>query len=93
VDHKDGKYNNIARSRTIAHALQTIADQLYAMYFDTPLWITVLHGALSSKAEALVQGLSARLNVARMETLRISRCWGAYRPGDCRCSSGTDAAI
>ena len=52
VDHKDGKYNNIARSRTIAHALQTIADQLYAMYFDTPLWITVLHGRFAQQAEA-----------------------------------------
>jgi DegV family protein with EDD domain len=78
VDHKDGKYNNLAKSRTIAQALQTIADQLYSVYFDTPLWITVLHGRFAQQAGALAQGLSERLNVVRMETLRISPVLGVH---------------
>ncbi|OGO34726.1 MAG: hypothetical protein A2Z16_11345 [Chloroflexi bacterium RBG_16_54_18] len=78
VDHKDGKYNNIAKSRTIAQALQTIADQLYGVYFDTPLWITVLHGRFAQQAEALVHVLGERLNVVRMETLRISPVLGVH---------------
>jgi DegV family protein with EDD domain len=78
VDHKDGKYNNLAKSRTIAQALQAIADQLYGLYFDTPLWITVLHGRFAQQAEALAHGLGERLNVARMETLRISPVLGVH---------------
>jgi len=78
VDHKDGKYNNLAKSRTIAQALQKIADQLYGVYFDTPLWITVLHGRFAQQADALVKGLSERLNVAKIETLRISPVLGVH---------------
>ena len=78
VDHKDGKYNNLAKSRTIAQALQTIADQLYGVYVDTPLWVTVLHGRFAQQAEALVRGLSERLNVAKIETLRISPVLGVH---------------
>jgi DegV family protein with EDD domain len=78
VDHVDGKYNNIAKSRTITRALTAITDQLHNAYHDTPLWITVLHGRFAEKAEALGQELKGRLNVARLETLRISPVLGVH---------------
>jgi DegV family protein with EDD domain len=78
VDHKDGKYNNLGRSRTIGQALQVIGDQLYAVYGDMPLWITVLHGRFGQQAGALAQILGARLNAAKMETLRISPVLGVH---------------
>jgi fatty acid kinase fatty acid binding subunit len=78
VDHADGKYNNIGRSRTITRALTSITDQLHTAYHDTPLWITVLHGRFAEKAEALGQELKGRLNVARLETLRISPVLGVH---------------
>jgi DegV family protein with EDD domain len=78
VDHVDGKYNTLGKSRTITRALTAITDQLHSIYHDTPLWITVLHGRFADKADALSQELSQRLNVARLETLRISPVLGVH---------------
>ena len=78
VDHVDGKYNTVAKTRTIPRALVAIADQLRAIYTDTPLWVTVLHGRFANQAEALVQELNKRLIVARVETLRIAPVLGVH---------------
>ena len=78
VDHKDGKYNTVAKIRTLPRALQAIADHLHGIHGGTPLWITVLHGRFAEQAEALVQELNKRLNVARMETLRIAPVLGVH---------------
>ena len=78
VDHNDGKYNTLAKSRTIPRALQNIADQLQSIYIDTPLWITVLHGRFAEQAELLAQELRGRLHIARMEILRISPVLGVH---------------
>jgi fatty acid-binding protein DegV len=53
-------------------------DQLQSLYAGTPLWITVLHGRFATQAEALVQELNKRLNVTRMETLRIAPVLGVH---------------
>jgi DegV family protein with EDD domain len=44
VDHADGKYSTVSKSRTIPRALESIADHLHEMYENTPVWVTVLHG-------------------------------------------------
>jgi DegV family protein with EDD domain len=78
VDHQDGKYNNVGRSRTLPKALLTITDHLHHIYGETPLWITVMHGRFAEQAEALAQGLRGRLQVGRLETLRVSPVLGVH---------------
>jgi DegV family protein with EDD domain len=78
VDHADGKYSTAAKVRSMSRGLAAIVDHLYGQYANTPLWLTVLHGRLADKAEALAGQLSARLNVARLEVMRISPVLGVH---------------
>lgn len=78
VDHKDGKYSTVGKSRTIAGALQLISSNLKSIYNDTPVWATVLHGRFAAKADDLAVELKQRLNVARLETMRISPVLGVH---------------
>lgn len=78
VDHADGKYNTLGRARTLARALTSIADHLHGRYAHSPLWVTVLHGRFADQAELLARELSQRLNVAKLETLRISPVLGVH---------------
>jgi DegV family protein with EDD domain len=78
VDHADGKYSNVGRNRTVGGALTFITDHMRTMYGDTPLWITVLHGRWADKADMLQQQLSGKLNVAKMEMMRISPVLGVH---------------
>jgi DegV family protein with EDD domain len=78
VDHVDGKYNTVGRSRSLPRALQTIAEHLHHIYADTPLWVSVMHGAFAEQAEALAREVGGRLNVARIETLRIAPVLGVH---------------
>ena len=78
VDHADGKYNLLAASRTLPRAMTAIADRLYASYGGTPLWVSVQHGRIPEKAEALRQQLCERLNVARIEIVRVPPVLGVH---------------
>jgi fatty acid kinase fatty acid binding subunit len=78
VDHGDGKYSTVGRSRTVSRALETIADHLHTRYAGTPLWVTVMHGHLADRAEALVGRLNERLNIAKLERMRISPVLGVH---------------
>ena len=78
VDHADGKYTTVAKARTVPRGLATITDYLHGKYADTPLWVTVLHGRFAEQAEALREQLSARLNVTKMEIMRISPVLGVH---------------
>jgi DegV family protein with EDD domain len=78
VDHQDGKYNNLAKGRTIPRALQAIVNHLQSIYADTPLWVTVMHGRFAEQAESLTLGLNNGLKVARMENLRIAPVLGVH---------------
>lgn len=78
VDHADGKYNTLGRARTLARAFTSIADHLHGLYAATPLWVTVLHGRFAEKAEIMARELQQRLNVAKLETLRISPVLGVH---------------
>jgi DegV family protein with EDD domain len=72
VAHEDGKYSTVTKSRTISAALVSIGDYLQSKYAQTPLWVTVLHGRFEQQALALKQELSQKLNIAKVEVLRIS---------------------
>jgi DegV family protein with EDD domain len=78
VDRADGKYSTVAKSRTIAQSLTTITDHLAEMYGSLPLWATVLHGRFAEGADALAKSLGERLNVKKLEILRISPVLGVH---------------
>jgi DegV family protein with EDD domain len=78
VDHTDGKYTTVAKERTASQAMMAITNHLYTMYQNTPVWVTVLHGRLQKSAEDLSHQLEDKLNVAKLEILRISPVLGVH---------------
>jgi len=78
VDHTDGKYSTVGKGRTVTHNLSLIVDHLADMYGTIPLWITVLHGRFEESAGSLSKSLTERLNVKKLEVLRISPVLGVH---------------
>jgi DegV family protein with EDD domain len=78
VDHKDGKYSTVAKGRTIQQNISTIVEHLVDMYGSIPLWATVLHGRFHEGAESLSQDMQKRLNIKRLDILRISPVLGVH---------------
>lgn len=78
VDKTDGKYDQLGKTRTLNKALDMIVDHLVQMYGKTPLWVSVLHGQFQEQAEILAQMVQGRLNVAKIEILRISPVLGVH---------------
>jgi len=78
VDHKDGKYSTVAKGRTVSQNLCTIVDYIADLYGSVPLWATVLHGRLAENAETLAESMNERLNIRKMEILRISPVLGVH---------------
>ncbi len=74
----DGKYSSVASARTIGKSMTTIAEHLRARYANAPLWVTVLHGRFEEKAEELSRELKEKLNIARLEAMRISPVLGVH---------------
>ena len=78
VDHADGKYSTVSKSRTIPQALDGILDHLHQTYADVPVWVNVLHGRFAQAADELAAKAKERLNVARLEVNRISPVLGVH---------------
>ncbi len=79
VDITDGKYSTKGRARTIAQALTSMASSLAERYGKTePVWATIVHGQLPEKASQFETILRANLNVAKMETVRLSPVLGVH---------------
>ena len=78
VEHSDGKYSTVGKSRNISQALAAIAEHLHSQYGNTSLWVTVLHGQFAEQAEALTSLLIGKLNVAKLEVMRISPVLGVH---------------
>jgi DegV family protein with EDD domain len=78
VDHKDGKYSTVAKGRTVSQNLSTMVDHIGDMYGSIPLWATVLHGRLAESAASLAASMQARLNIKKLEILRISPVLGVH---------------
>ena len=74
----DGKYSTVTNGRTLGKSMTAIADHLAERYGNTPLWVTVLHGRFAEKAEAISKEFQSRLNVAKMEVMRISPVLGVH---------------
>jgi DegV family protein with EDD domain len=79
VDKSDGKYSTVGTGRTLQRTLSMIVDHLEKTYRkDTPLWLSVMHGQFIEQAEKLANLLKERLNVAKLEILRISPVLGVH---------------
>lgn len=78
VEHTDGKYNNLAKCRTIPQALTTITEHFATIYQNTPVWATVFHGRFLTGADALAKQLGEKLNIARLEMTRVSPVLGVH---------------
>lgn len=78
VDKSDGKYSSVGRGRTVTKALEVIAGHLSSTYGSTPLWVSVMHGQFLDQAEALAKMLRERVNVGKLEILRISPVLGVH---------------
>lgn len=79
VDKADGKYSTVSKGRTLKQTMTGIVDHLVEQYgTETPLWVSVLHGKIPDKAEALAEMIKERLPVGKLEVLRISPVLGVH---------------
>src|SRR5512134_1856640 len=74
----DGKYSTVKTERTLGKSISAIADHLAEKYGNTPVWVTVLHGRFADKADALTNELKRKLNIAKLEVMRISPVLGVH---------------
>lgn len=74
----DGKYSTVKTERTIGKSMAVITEHLRERYGNAPLWVTVLHGRFAEKADALAIELKEKLNVAKLEVMRISPVLGVH---------------
>jgi len=74
----DGKYSTVSTGRTLGKSIHAIAEHLFNRYAHTPVWVTVLHGRFAEKAEILAEELKGKLNIARLEVIRISPVLGVH---------------
>jgi len=74
----DGKYSTVTTARTIGKGMSEITEYLYNKYANAPLWVTVLHGRFADKAEELSNELKEKLNIAKLEVMRISPVLGVH---------------
>ncbi|MHB0877497.1 MAG: DegV family protein, partial [Anaerolineae bacterium] len=78
VDHADGKYTNVSKARTIPQALDTITQHLEQTYGNKRMWVSVMHGRFAGPAEQLAARLSAKLQIGRLDILRVSPVLGVH---------------
>jgi fatty acid-binding protein DegV len=58
--------------------MTAMAEYLQNKYSNTPMWVTVLHGRFAEKAEELTGELNLKLNIAKLELMRISPVLGVH---------------
>jgi DegV family protein with EDD domain len=79
VDKKDGKYSTLDRKRTIGQAVTALGAYFASVYgASEPVWVTVVHGKFADKADTLAAELRGKLNVAKLDVLRISPVLGVH---------------
>jgi len=78
VEHADGKYSTVGKTRTIPKSLELIAAHLTQEYKQAPVCVAVMHGQFAEQAQRLAELLREQLNVGRLEILRISPVLGVH---------------
>ena len=74
----DGKYSTVTNGRTLGKSMTAITEHLSEKYGNTPVWVTVLHGRFAEKADALSNEFRQKLNIGKMEVIRISPVLGVH---------------
>jgi DegV family protein with EDD domain len=74
----DGKYSTVGNGRTLNKSLNMMANAMHEKYGDTPVWVTMFHGRFAEKADLLAAQLKERLNIAKLEMIRISPVLGVH---------------
>ncbi len=74
----DGKYTTVKTERTINKSVAALVDHVHEKYGNTPVWVTVLHGRFAEKADVMAKEFQEKLNVAKMEVMRISPVLGVH---------------
>lgn len=74
----DGKYTTVKTERTIHKSISMIVDHVYEKFGSTPVWVTVLHGRFADKADVLTKEFQEKLNIAKLEVMRISPVLGVH---------------
>jgi len=74
----DGRYSTVKTERTIGKSIAAIGEHLANKYDNASLWVTVLHGRFAEKAETLAGELKEKLNIAKLEVMRISPVLGVH---------------
>ena len=79
VEHGDGKYSTLGKTRTIPRALEAISDHLAKKFGkDMEVWVSVIHGKFEEQAIALTDLLQQKLNIGKLEMIRISPVLGVH---------------
>jgi len=79
VDKKDGKYTTVGKERTVQRSMESIRGYLLEAYGPlTPLQVSIMHGQFSEQAKELSRLLQEKLNISRLEILRISPVLGVH---------------
>jgi DegV family protein with EDD domain len=79
VEKSDGKYSTVGKVRTIPKALNSITEHIEKVYGNhTPLWVSILHGQLAEQANNLSELVQKKLNVKKLEVMRISPVLGVH---------------
>jgi DegV family protein with EDD domain len=74
----DGKYSTVSTGRTLGKSMTAIVEHLHVKFAQAPVWVNVLHGRFPDKAEVLTSELKGKLNVAKLELMRISPVLGVH---------------
>ncbi len=74
----DGKYTTVTTERTLGKSMKAIASHVAEKYGNKPVWVTILHGRFGEKAETLAEEFKQKLNIAKMEVMRISPVLGVH---------------
>jgi fatty acid-binding protein DegV len=95
VDKNDGKYSTVGRERTVQRSMESIRDYLLEIYgLFTPLQVSIMHGQFSDQSKGLSQLLQDKLNISRLEILRISPVLGVHTgPGVVGAAAVPDALL
>jgi DegV family protein with EDD domain len=74
----DGKYSTVGNGRTLSKSMSMMVDSVREKYGTTPVWVTILHGRFAEKADLLAAEFKQKLNVAKLEEVRISPVLGVH---------------
>jgi len=74
----DGKYSTVGNGRTLNKSMAMIVDTMHEKFGNTPVWVTMIHGRFAEKADALAADLKGKLNISKMDLVRISPALGVH---------------